>query len=78
MKNTLLITFVSFLICPSINAQEEKPKQKETKIEDPVCHMKVKKSVKITAKHKDIEYSFCSDSCKESFVKNPDKYIKNK
>lgn len=77
MKYTLLITFFTLLVCSSIIAHEEKPKQKETKLEDPVCHMKVKKGGKITAKHKNIEYNFCSESCKESFVKNPEKYSKN-
>jgi YHS domain-containing protein len=81
MKNTLIV--IVFLTAFSINAQEAKPNQKEkkvaekeTKLEDPVCHMKVKKGGKITAKHKDVEYGFCSESCKESFVKNPEKYIK--
>lgn len=83
MKNTLIIVIFACLTIFSVIAQEVNPKQKdkksvekETKLEDPVCHMKVKKTGKITAKHKDVEYSFCSESCKESFVKNPDKYIK--
>ena len=84
MKNLLTTTIALFFtILSSAIAQESKPKQKdkkvaekETKLEDPVCHMKVKKGGKITAKHKDVEYDFCSESCKESFVKNPEKYIK--
>lgn len=83
MKNVLIMTVFTLFISSNITAQEANPTQKdkkaaekETKLEDPVCHMKVKKSGKITAKHKGVEYSFCSESCKESFVKNPDKYIK--
>lgn len=83
MKNALIIAVFALLISIFSFAQKEKPKQKdkkvaekESKLEDPVCHMKVKKGGKITAKHKDVEYGFCSESCKESFVKNPDKYIK--
>lgn len=84
MKNILTTTIVLFFtISLTAIAQEVNPKQKdkkvaekETKLEDPVCHMKVKKGGKITAKHKEVEYGFCSESCKESFVKNPDKYIK--
>jgi YHS domain-containing protein len=83
MKNILIIIAFTLLTTFSLIAQEAKPKQKdkkvsqkETKLEDPVCHMKVKKGGKITAKHKDVEYGFCSESCKESFVKNPEKYIK--
>lgn len=84
MKNILTTTIALFFtISLSVIAQEAKPKQKdkkvaekETKLEDPVCHMKVKKGGKITAKHNDVEYGFCSESCKESFVKNPEKYIK--
>jgi YHS domain-containing protein len=78
-----MITVFACLMTLSIIAQEEKSKQKdkkvaekETKREDPVCHMMVKKGDKITAKHKDVEYGFCSESCKERFVKNPKKYIK--
>ena len=83
MKNTLIIAIFAYLTTFSLIAQEDKPKQKEkkvaekeTKLEDPVCHMKVKKGGKITAKHKNVEYGFCSESCKESFVKNPEKHIK--
>jgi YHS domain-containing protein len=83
MKNILIIAAFSLLTSfPSI-AQEVKTKQKtkknttkEIKLEDPVCHMKVKKETKITAKHKDVDYGFCSEYCKESFVKNPENYIK--
>ncbi|CAH0995826.1 hypothetical protein EMA8858_01954 [Emticicia aquatica] len=77
---SLFVLFVSF----SVYAQEDKPAQKDKKIaekevksQDPVCHMKVAKNTKITFKHKDNTYGFCGESCKESFVKNPDKYIKN-
>ena len=83
MKSTSMITVFACLMTLSIIAQEEKSKQKdkkvaekETKLEDPVCHMMVKKGGKITAKPNDVEYAFCSESCKESFVKNPKKYIK--
>jgi YHS domain-containing protein len=84
MKNTLIIAVFTLISIFSVISQDEKPKQKgiknaekETKLEDPVCHMKVKKGGKITVKHKDVEYGFCSESCKESFVKNPEKYTKN-
>jgi len=83
MKNVVIMTVFTLFISLNLIAQEANPKQKdkkvaekETKLEDPVCHMKVKKGGKITAKHKVVEYSFCSESCKESFVKNPEKYIK--
>ncbi|GGD73981.1 hypothetical protein GCM10011514_42600 [Emticicia aquatilis] len=83
MKNVVIMTFFTLFISLNLIAQEANPKQKdkkvvekETKLEDPVCHMKVKKGGKITTKHKEVEYSFCSEPCKESFTKNPDKYIK--
>lgn len=83
MKNLIITSvFIVAIVCSSI-AQEAKPKQKDkkvaekdSKLQDPVCHMKVKKNGKITVKHNDTEYSFCSESCKESFVKNPEKFIK--
>ena len=41
---------------------------------DPVCSMQV--DDKITLVHKEKTYAFCSDHCKEQFIKNPEQYSK--
>lgn len=43
---------------------------------DPVCKMKVKAGNTRTHIHDKIVYGFCSDACKKSFVKQPEKYLK--
>lgn len=70
MKNKLTILLVLLSSILFSNAQENKD------LKDPVCRMKVKKTSKITTTHKEKPYSFCSESCKEKFVKNPEKYSK--
>lgn len=43
---------------------------------DPVCRMDVAvKDAKYSYKYKDKTYYFCSKSCKESFAKDPSKYL---
>lgn len=43
---------------------------------DPVCKMKVKAGITRTHIHNKTVYGFCSDGCKKSFVKQPEKYLK--
>jgi len=47
---------------------------------DPVCKMKVNAKSKTTLsyEHEKVEYAFCSEACKKSFIKQPNKYIKIK
>lgn len=45
--------------------------------EDPICHMKTAEFLKDTANYKGKIYGFCSESCKEKFKKNPQKFTKN-
>ncbi len=42
---------------------------------DPVCHMNVKGIQADTTLYNNKVYGFCSDVCKDSFKKNPEKYI---
>lgn len=45
---------------------------------DPVCGMNVDENKAAgTATHQGKTYYFCSPTCKESFEKEPDKYVKN-
>ncbi|CAI9686418.1 YHS domain-containing protein [Elizabethkingia anophelis] len=56
----------------------EGPNLKNVKVvneDDPVCHMKTAEFLKDTAVHKGNIYGFCSDNCKKTFKKNPDKYV---
>lgn len=41
---------------------------------DPVCHMQATNG--ITLEYKGQVYGFCSEHCKQEFVKNPESYIK--
>jgi len=43
---------------------------------DPVCGMNVnEKTAKLKSEHMGKTYYFCSQACKESFDKNPAKYV---
>ncbi|EOR93619.1 hypothetical protein ADIARSV_3203 [Arcticibacter svalbardensis MN12-7] len=45
---------------------------------DPVCGMPVKKGSTLTVLYKDKVYGFCTRSCKASFSKQPEKFVKVK
>ncbi len=45
-------------------------------MKDPVCNMEVDESSKFKSSHKGRTYAFCSASCKQSFDKSPDSYVK--
>ncbi|GBC71778.1 Copper-transporting P-type ATPase [Candidatus Calditenuaceae archaeon HR02] len=43
---------------------------------DPVCHMNVnEKTAKYTSQYGGVTYYFCSKLCKDSFDKEPGKYL---
>lgn len=44
--------------------------------EDPVCKMKTADHLKFTAEYNGKRYGFCSLSCKNQFMKNPEKFLK--
>ncbi len=45
---------------------------------DPVCHMDIdEKNAEYSSQHKGQKYYFCSDACKESFDKDPQRYAAN-
>lgn len=45
-------------------------------VTDPVCKMKVKAGTPKSAVHNKVTYYFCSESCKQKFVADPEKYVK--
>ncbi|MDL1914202.1 MAG: YHS domain-containing protein [Bergeyella sp.] len=45
---------------------------------DPVCKMEVDENAKYSAIYKNSIYRFCSESCKNEFIKSPSSFIKDK
>ena len=43
---------------------------------DLICGMELPEKTKYEVKYKDKVYFFCSESCKDRFDMNPEKYIK--
>ena len=44
---------------------------------DPVCKMEISEdTAEVTAEYKGRTYYFCSEACKESFVKNPESFLR--
>jgi Cu+-exporting ATPase len=41
---------------------------------DPVCGMKVEESSPLRAEHAGATYLFCSQKCREKFVRDPDQF----
>jgi len=74
-KNVRLIVFAAALaviLAAGVAAQQSA----ETAV-DPVCGMTVvKANAKATYDYKGTTYYFCNVGCKESFAKDPEKYIK--
>jgi YHS domain-containing protein len=59
-------------------SQTQNPVEVKSVVVDPVCKMKINPKAKTTLnhEHEKVNYSFCSDVCKKSFIKKPEKYIK--
>jgi len=47
-----------------------------SKVIDPICGMKVGKDVPNKSVYKGKTYYFCALNCKQTFDKNPEKYVK--
>ncbi len=47
------------------------------KMKDPICGMDVKESSRFKSDYKGKAYYFCSASCKQSFDKKPEGYVKS-
>lgn len=62
--------------------QEEEPKPAaqeeviEEKAEDLVCGMEIDKEIAQKAEYEGKAYYFCSAHCKDTFLKEPEKYIR--
>ena len=61
-----LFFLIGFLVGPSSLAAE--------KALDPVCLTEVDKTKALSHEWEGKVYSFCSEKCKDEYVKNPDKY----
>jgi YHS domain-containing protein len=80
MKKLILV--ISILSSIQVVAFQQDPKKEKTETlakngTDPVCKMTVKKGTKLLSTHKEKQYGFCSKMCKDSFDKNPEKFVKN-
>ena len=42
---------------------------------DPVCGMEVSPDVAIVLVHEGVEYRFCSEACRQEFLKHPRAYL---
>lgn len=71
----LALTFINVLVVVS---QIQNPTEVKTVVVDPVCKMKINPKAKTTInhEHEKVSYSFCSEVCRKSFLKKPEKYIK--
>jgi YHS domain-containing protein len=80
MKKLILV--ISILVSIQAIAFQQDPKKEKTETlakngTDPVCKMSVNKGTKLVSTHKEKQYGFCSKMCKDSFDKNPEKFVKN-
>jgi YHS domain-containing protein len=72
-RSLALIAALAVILVAGVVAQQ---KAADTAI-DPVCGMTVvKANAKATFDYKGTTYYFCNTGCKESFAKEPDKYLK--
>jgi YHS domain-containing protein len=73
IRSIALLAALAVILVAGVVAQQ---KAADTAI-DPVCGMTVvKANAKATFDYKGTTYYFCSTGCKESFAKEPDKYLK--
>jgi sigma-E factor negative regulatory protein RseC len=69
--NNQLTPVITEIICPGMTAPES------LKIIDPVCRMVVEPAKDSPSfVYKDKTYYFCHDSCMETFMNDPEKYLK--
>ncbi len=73
IRSIALLAALAVILVAGVVAQQ---KAADTAV-DPVCGMTVvKANAKATFDYKGTTYYFCSTGCKESFAKEPDKYLK--
>jgi YHS domain-containing protein len=56
--------------------QNKNAKTKFVNAVDPICKMKTDENTKVSAVYKNKTYGFCSDYCKDEFLKSPEKYAR--
>ncbi|MFC2163938.1 YHS domain-containing protein [Acidobacteriota bacterium] len=76
IKKSIFIIFILLLTVALVSAAADKKSNDET-VKCAVSGEKIKKSeAKSSYEYKGKTYYFCCDNCKESFVKEPEKYVK--
>ena len=80
---TILVLIIAFFIPASCSSTADGPEAQSSSVVngkiDPICNMTVLPE-KAAAKfdYNDTTYFFCSQHCKESFEKEPEKYVESK
>ncbi|WP_316803433.1 YHS domain-containing protein [Pedobacter nototheniae] len=85
MKRLIITTLIALVAMLTLKATENHFTNPDTPLTDtlkkegidPVCKMKVKAGSTKTVVYNKVVYGFCSESCKQKFVKEPVKYTKN-
>ncbi|WP_211660297.1 YHS domain-containing protein [Pedobacter nototheniae] len=81
MKTIMITAFIAMVSMATLKANEKPAVLLTDTLKkeaiDPVCKMKVKAGSTKTVVYNKVLYGFCSESCKQKFVKEPSKYIKN-
>jgi len=76
LKGLALAAAAVFVLVLAVSALQT---QAQDTAKDPVCGMSVKiATAKYTSDYKGTKYYFCSEGCKTSFDKDPEKYLDKK
>lgn len=70
----LLVVFIVGCTQTEQPKTEEKTVKTIMKVTDPVCKMEIDMEKAMKVEHEGNDYYFCSDECKEQFIKEPEKF----
>jgi YHS domain-containing protein len=76
MKYRLIVVGIAVLLCITLLATGQTKRPPKETVRDPVCGLMVEKDPEMSADHKGRTYYFCSKADRDTFKKNPGKYVK--
>jgi YHS domain-containing protein len=76
MKDRLIVIGVSALLAITLLAAAQTRRLPKERVRDPVCGLMVEKDPEMSANYRGTAYYFCSKADRDSFRKNPGKYVK--
>ncbi len=80
MKRLFLLSLVGAALalsgCGGAPQQHTTEAAKPGMVKDPVCGMEIDPAKAVKAEHGGKTYSFCSNDCRDRFLKNPAEYTK--